>query len=98
MLDLVGGASGRPGNGRLAPFANLTSRAVAVTITGAPSPLNEIAPTQSTLSVVPGNGSGLNSIVKSGAAVLKTGDSNRKKLVKGTASSPGCGLIAVRSR
>src|SRR5690242_4012291 len=90
------GATFAPGNGRLGPFANFTSRTVAVTITGAPWLLSEIAPTQSVLSVV--KVSVVNRMSESGGAALNSGDSKRTKCRSGTASSPGCGLIAARSR
>src|ERR1700752_244858 len=86
-----------PGNGSVAPFAKRTSRAVAVATTGAPEPLNEIAPIQSAVSV-PGSGVALNFVSVSGAAVLNTGASSFRKLVNGVASSPGGGLIAARLR
>src|ERR1051326_4333923 len=54
IADGPGGVS-FPGKGRLGPFANFISRAVAVTITGAPAPLSEIAPIQSALSAPKGS-------------------------------------------
>src|SRR6185369_12101174 len=99
MPCVVGGVlASPPGNGSVAPLANLTSRAVAVAITGAPEPLSEMAPIQSVLSVAGFKGSGLNVSDESGAAVVKTGASIFRKCVNGTASSPGGGLITARSR
>src|SRR5215208_2007335 len=86
------------GNGSLAPLAKRTSPGVNVATTGAPSPVNEIAPTQATLSVARVKGSGVNLILRSGSAALKIGASNFRKCVSGVASSPGGGLIAARSR
>src|SRR6476619_7118827 len=85
------------GNGMVAPLARRTCSADAVAMTGAPVPLKEIAPIQ-----VCGDGlatlmgSGLKVRPVSGAAVLNSGTSNLRKLVRGVASSPGGGLIAAR--
>src|SRR5688572_5416748 len=86
-----------PGNGNLAPLDKCTSRELAVTITGAPSPLNAIARIHSARNDwSPEIRSGLKVIAVSGAAVVNTGDSKTRKCVNGAASSPGGGLIARR--
>src|ERR1044072_1356804 len=100
MLCVRGGyLDGPPGNGNFAPVVKRTSLPVAVAITGAPDPLNEIAPIQPVGSAPTAViHSGLNVRVVSGGAAVKTGASIFRKCVKGVASSPGGGLINARSR
>src|ERR1044072_5188671 len=100
MLCVRGGyLDGPPGNGNFAPVVKRTSLPVAVAITGAPDPLNEIAPIQPVGSAPTAViHSGLNVRVVSGGAAVKTGASIFRKCVKGVASSPGGGLITARSR
>src|SRR5688572_31518544 len=76
-----------------------TSFSLASTMAGGPSPFSEIAPIQLHLPAGTfGTGSGEKLIAVSAGAVVNVGDSIFKKWVNGWASSPGGGLIALRSR
>src|SRR5688572_32034638 len=76
-----------------------TSFSFASTMAGGPSPFNEIAPIQLHLPAgTLGSGSDEKLTSLSADAGVKVGDSIFKKWVNGCASSPGGGLMALRSR
>src|SRR5271155_243491 len=94
-----GTADGPPGNGNFTPLDKCTTRPLASATIGTPALPSEMAPIQ--LQRTPsgfGNDCALNVSAKSGGAGRKTGVSSNKKRVKGSASSPGAALMALRLR
>src|ERR1700754_3670760 len=91
-------AAGPPGKLIFAPLARTTSLPLAVTTVGADSLLRSTAPIQLHLALSEdfANGSSVKEMPASTGEGSNDGDSNFKKCVNGSASSPALALITAR--